>query len=1098
MFSRIGMLALGILALSACAPHSSIDNGAVVLEEQVALSRGPVMDLATRELEVDSDSILVAIVDENLTDVHLRLAALGPRAAAIKPVEVENTLAGAGIEIAVLEVPEDTRVAITLTGPQNALEPGAVRLRVRQFQRDAPIQAQLEGYGAWSAGTSSSYRPAEFLQSALAELDRAIASFERPRGDPRLAAEALLVKANVLLAYYLNVRQSYETARRAVAAFAAQGESAKLQTARARLLEANALSEIAINPLSKNPTAEEARVESHRILEALIAEPSPLGPIERARALDVLGTLYQAGTQIDEATRRFEQARAIYRQVGHVAGETDMLAALAQMFAEQGQWDQAAAAFAPMLPNVQKITNPVRRAKVLLNAGHAVGRASDPDQGMKLLHDAIVLSREYRLSGSQAEATWELAWLYLFRGDDLQAKALFSQALKIARTLDNEHGLSSNLQTMGMMARREGDYATAIAMHQEAIPAAPTPFQRIRALRDLGLDYVGAGKYPEAIAQFRSALAIRPPDSRHHIFTDIKRDLAATLIEHDGSRAAYAEAEKLLADSLGMSAKMNDVRNLIAGHRVRARLLMKQGRYIASRAEFERCFELIFKYRQASVNPQLRMEALEEEQAAFRGYFDLMMRAVAAGRPGEPQPASADAQAALRMLERSRETRFGMPRPVSLDADASARIDALLAQMAERSLRISTLLARKLDEQERAQLDTLQLELSQLRVDLDRERTVAAARHSSREKPAAIASRPWRDVAPHAVQLSYALGFERAYVWVRDTSGLRVAVLSDTPEVIERDLTVLAGFDARQSPARFEQALTALSSVLLPARLIPPDSNALDIVAEGRIASVPFAGLSSPIDPARRLVETHALTVITSMYATTEPHRSPHARPFQLVALASGSGTLRSAPVADPTPPLQVATAEIQAIADLFAARDRAAKVKLFAGVDGDANTLRTLWSSGADVVHFATHALADLRQPLASLLVLPAKDAAGSPAYLTAGQVQEWRGDVGLVFLSACESAIGPPRFAGGMPGLQSAFLRAGARGVVATLWPIEDVMAREFTADFYQRFTRGESAAQALSATQRAWLAPAKALSETDFRRRRITALAHGYYTP
>ena len=78
--------------------------------------------------------------------MHVRLAALGPRADAIKPVEVENTLAGAGIEIAVLEVPEDTRVSITLTGPQNALEPGAVHLRVRQFQRDAPNQSQLEGY----------------------------------------------------------------------------------------------------------------------------------------------------------------------------------------------------------------------------------------------------------------------------------------------------------------------------------------------------------------------------------------------------------------------------------------------------------------------------------------------------------------------------------------------------------------------------------------------------------------------------------------------------------------------------------------------------------------------------------------------------------------------------------------------------------------------------------------------------------------------------------------------------------------------------------------------------------------------------------------
>ncbi len=42
-------------------------------------------------------------------------------------------------------------------------------------------------------------------------------------------------------------------------------------------------------------------------------------------------------------------------------------------------------------------------------------------------------------------------------------------------------------------------------------------------------------------------------------------------------------------------------------------------------------------------------------------------------------------------------------------------------------------------------------------------------------------------------------------------------------------------------------------------------------------------------------------------------------------------------------------------------------------------------------------------------------------------------------------------------MPGLQSAFLRAGARGVIATLWPIEDVLAREFSEDFYERYTGG-----------------------------------------
>jgi CHAT domain-containing protein len=351
-------------------------------------------------------------------------------------------------------------------------------------------------------------------------------------------------------------------------------------------------------------------------------------------------------------------------------------------------------------------------------------------------------------------------------------------------------------------------------------------------------------------------------------------------------------------------------------------------------------------------------------------------------------------------------------------------------------------------------------------------------------------------VAAGAAQLSFALGNTHAYVWVRDNAGLRVAVLGETPEKLEKELAQLASFDAQGEPEKIEASLEQLSSVLLPSSLVPHDSNALEIIAEGRIASVAFAGLRSPTDPARRLVETHAVTLISSMYAAEQAPRPRQARPFQLVALASGSGKLRSATPANSMPRLQSATAEIQTIADLFTARDKSAKVKLFAGRDGSADALRGIWSSGAEVVHFATHALADLGQPLASLLVLPAQDAAGAPAYLTAGQVQEWRGDADLVFLSACESAIGPPRFAAGMPGLQSAFLRAGARGVIATLWPIEDVLAREFSADFYQRYTRGVSAAQALSDTQRAWLAPKPGASAAEQQRRGVNAIAHAYF--
>jgi CHAT domain-containing protein len=387
--------------------------------------------------------------------------------------------------------------------------------------------------------------------------------------------------------------------------------------------------------------------------------------------------------------------------------------------------------------------------------------------------------------------------------------------------------------------------------------------------------------------------------------------------------------------------------------------------------------------------------------------------------------------------------------------------------------------------------------MSDLHAELDRVRTAAATKAAVAEMTRPIMAREWRKLAPGVVQLSYALGNDRAFVWSRSETGVMVSALPLAPRELERELIEIGALDRQAAPAQVEQALERVSATLLPAGLLPLNSSAVEIVAEGRIAGVPFPALRSPADPKQRLVETHSITMITSLFAGDEPPRPKHARPFRLVALASGNGTLRSASVMDPAPRLQAATKEIRTVADLFVARDSSAKVKLLLGPDGSAATLRGLWGSGADVVHFATHALADLRQPLASLLVLPATDAGGAPTYLTAGQVEGWRGDIDLVFLSACESAIGPPRFAGGMPGLQGAFLRAGARGVIATLWPIEDVLAQEFSEDFYRRFTGGETAVRALGETQRAWLAPKAGASDAEQMRRRITALAHGFYT-
>ena len=55
------------------------------------------------------------------------------------------------------------------------------------------------------------------------------------------------------------------------------------------------------------------------------------------------------------------------------------------------------------------------------------------------------------------------------------------------------------------------------------------------------------------------------------------------------------------------------------------------------------------------------------------------------------------------------------------------------------------------------------------------------------------------------------------------------------------------------------------------------------------------------------------------------------------------------------------------------------------------------------------------------------------------------------LVVLSACETALGKRLDGEGMMGLSRAFLAAGASGVVATLWSVDDAATAHFMKVFY-----------------------------------------------
>lgn len=72
------------------------------------------------------------------------------------------------------------------------------------------------------------------------------------------------------------------------------------------------------------------------------------------------------------------------------------------------------------------------------------------------------------------------------------------------------------------------------------------------------------------------------------------------------------------------------------------------------------------------------------------------------------------------------------------------------------------------------------------------------------------------------------------------------------------------------------------------------------------------------------------------------------------------------------------------------------------------------------------------------------------------------------LVVLSACDTGLGAVNNGDGVYSLNRAFLEAGAKNVLATLWKIDDKATVDFMESFYGFYLKGESARQALRTTQ------------------------------
>ena len=300
--------------------------------------------------------------------------------------------------------------------------------------------------------------------------------------------------------------------------------------------------------------------------------------------------------------------------------------------------------------------------------------------------------------------------------------------------------------------------------------------------------------------------------------------------------------------------------------------------------------------------------------------------------------------------------------------------------------------------------------------------------------------------------VSYWLAPAQSYAWV--ISSMRTQYFPLGPAAGIESLVAafdqsLRGFDivAKESPAA-----RRLSDVLIRpvAPLIPRQARVV-IVPDGALHYLNFETLPIYGEGPHYWIEDVTLVVAPSLAIAAAAPAEKAIR--HNAALIIGDALSAS----QEYPPLAYASQEIGRVNAHLASPG----TTIVRGAEATPASYRQANPRQFSIIHFSAHGEANSQIPLDSAIILSPRNGAFK---LYARDVIDVPLDADLVTISACHSAGARVYSGEGLVGFVWAFLKAGARYVVAGLWDVTDSSTPDMMDQFYGAIERGQSPADAL----------------------------------
>ena len=832
-----------------------------------------------------------------------------------------------------------------------------------------------------------------------------------------------------------------------------------------------------------------------------------------AEALNNLGEAFYGLGERTENQQFEQQSLTIWRELNDPRGQAVSSMSLGYNYKNLGQPEKAFRSFAEALSLARQSKDLAVECQALIALGFINRKTGNNQAALDWYETAKPIAERIGDQTAQAMVSGAIGTIYFDMGDQSLAVPYCEKATQLFERNGKLWGATEGQVQLGRMSHSLGDDQQAI----EHFTAALASFKSLRmpqleslTLRDLGLAYDSMGDTNKALESYnRAALLMR---------TDEDQREAAYLLCYIGH--VYEElknanrALQYYRNALPLSERSSDPVAKAMIHNHLAHLYRGLGDLANAKQEIEAALGIIETQRANVVSQDLRTSYFATVRSTYEFYIDILMQM------HRQNPSTGFDKEAFAVSEKARARSF-----LELLSEARAKVrdgvdPALLEK--ERSLseaintkaqqQVQLLMEKRTEESDQIckELDGLVAELAQTR-DKIRQSNPRSASLNVPELLSLVEVQK-RLLDDDTVLLEYVLGDERSYVWVVTRNSLFSYELAPRQEIetsarklheliASRQMIYGESVAARAERQSQADAQIPTQTDLLSKLIIGPFAGKLEkkrllVVADGALQYVPFQMLTAPETGAYllqkyeivNLPSASTLALLQSVAANRKP--------------ASKSVAVLADPVFEADDPRVTANMK-----RLQPRRSNDVQLALRdAGITPDGGQIPRLLASGAEangiiaaapwytgfkavgfdanreivfgpqladyrIIHFATHGLINSERPELSGIVLSLFDSEGRPqnGFLRLHDIYNLHLPADLVVLSACSTGLGKDVRGEGLIGLTRGFMYAGASGVIASLWKVDDDATAELMKHFYEAvFQEGMAPAAALRHAQ------------------------------